>query len=69
MRRLVENARVDSLEAMFARYNRLEADSEGHFQDYDLSSYEAVETISRQKTVILNGEKSYLPMIYRNGLE
>jgi hypothetical protein len=52
MRRVVENARVDNLEAMFARYNRLEADNEGYFQDYDLSSYEIVETISRRETVV-----------------
>jgi hypothetical protein len=51
MKRVVENARVDNLEAMFARYNRLEADNEGYFQDYDLSSYETVETVSRRKTV------------------
>ena len=58
MRRVVENARVDNLEAMFARYNRLEADREGYFQDYDLSSYEAVETVSRRKTVVVEGPVS-----------
>jgi hypothetical protein len=46
---------------MFARYNRLEADNEGYFQDYDLSSYETVETISQRKTVVagkpVNGEQ------------
>ena len=26
--------KVDNLEAMFARYNWLEADNEGYFQDY-----------------------------------
>jgi hypothetical protein len=52
MKRVVENARVDNLEAMFARYNRLEADNEGYFQEYDLSSYETVETVSRRKTVM-----------------
>ena len=58
MRRVVENARVDNLEAMFVRYNRLEADNEGYFQDYDLSSYEAVETVSRRKTVVTEGPVS-----------
>jgi hypothetical protein len=55
MKRVVENARVDNLEAMFARYNKLEANNEGYFQDYDLSSYETVETISKRKTVAVSG--------------
>ena len=50
--------RVDNLEAMFARYNRLEADNEGYFQDYDLSSYEMVQTLSRRRTVVTNGPVS-----------
>ena len=55
MRWVVKNAQVDNLEAMFARYNRLEADNEGYFQDYDLSSYETVQTVSRRKTVVDGG--------------
>ena len=46
---VVENAWVDNLEAMFARYKRPEADNEGYFQDRDLLSCEAVETILRCK--------------------
>jgi hypothetical protein len=55
MKRVVENARVDNLESMFARYNRLEVDNEGYFQEYDLASYETVETVSRRKTVLTDG--------------
>lgn len=43
---------------MFARYCRLEADHEGYFQDYDLSSYETVETISRRRTLAVSGPVS-----------
>jgi hypothetical protein len=49
------STQVDSLKARFARPNRLEADNEGWLQDYDLSSYEAVETVSRRKTVVVEG--------------
>ena len=58
MRWAVKNARVDNLEAMFARYNRLEADNEGYFQDHDLTSFEAVETVSRRRTVVTDGPVS-----------
>ena len=40
---------MDNLETIFARYNRLKADNVGCFQDYDLSDYEAAETISRTR--------------------
>jgi len=30
----------------------------GNFQDYDLSSYETVETVSRRKTVVVEGPVS-----------
>jgi hypothetical protein len=46
---------VDNLEVMFTRYNLPEADNEGCFKDYDLSNYEAVETISRRKTILAKG--------------
>ena len=36
MYRLTADARVADLEAMFTCYNRLEADKEGYFQQYDL---------------------------------
>ena len=44
------------------RYNRLEADNEGYFQDYDLSTYETVETISRRKIVVADGPVSGKPL-------
>ncbi len=55
IKRVTDNAQVDNLEQMFTRYNKLEAENDGYFKDYDLSSYESVETISQQKTIILEG--------------
>jgi hypothetical protein len=61
----VENGRLDTLEAMFARYNWLDAENEGYSQDYDLPSYEPVEMVSQRKTVVVkrpvNGEQMPLP--------
>jgi phage FluMu protein Com len=55
IKRVTDNAEVDNLEQMFTKYNKLEAENDGYFKDYDLSSYESVETISRQKTIIMEG--------------
>jgi hypothetical protein len=46
---------MHNLEAMFAHYNKMEADNEGYFQDYDLCSYETAETISKRKTAVAGG--------------
>jgi hypothetical protein len=40
---------------MFARHNRLKAGNEGYFQEYDLSSYQAVEAVLPRKTVVADG--------------
>ena len=61
-----ERAEGRNLEGMptGARYNRLEANNEGYFQEYDLSSCEVVETVSRRRTVVddrpLSGEQPVL---------
>jgi hypothetical protein len=52
MRRVVQHARVDNLEAMFQRHKRLEADNESAFQDYGLSSCWLVEAVSGNVMVV-----------------